>query len=79
MGCVIQCGYLTLDIGDGVTWTMVDTPSSSGLSLSLNLTQRHHPSFSILSPTPALEGAGEGQQGREVREARVSETGGRWG
>jgi hypothetical protein len=76
VGCVIQCGYLTLDIGDGVTWTMVDTPSSSGLSLSLNLTQSHTTlshttgAFSILSPTPALEGAGEGHKGREVRELR---------
>ena len=74
MGCVIQCGYLTLDIGDGVTWTMVDTPSSSGLSLSLNLTQAHTTlshttgAFSILSPAPALEGAGEGPKGQEGRE-----------
>ena len=73
MGCVIQCGYVTFDIGDGVTWTMVDTPSSSGLSRSLNLTQSHstlsHTTgvFSILSPAPVLEGAGEGQKGREGR------------
>ena len=27
VGCDIQCGYVTLGIGNGVTWTMVNNPS----------------------------------------------------